>query len=91
MKGKLLSRVYINLETSWQCFCMTKKPEWAKLFRDEHWIAMLAYLTNIFVIFNDLNLSMQGRNVSLFATADKIDGKQRKLKTINLNFSHNFV
>jgi len=57
-----------------------RKPDWAKLFRDEQWLALLAYVTDIFVIINGFNTSMHGRNASLCATTDKIDGMQQKLK-----------
>ena len=63
--------------------------DWAKLFCDEQWLALLAFLTDIFVIINGLNTSMQGRNASLFATADKIDGMQRKLKAWKIRVSNN--
>ena len=78
-RGKVLSRVY-ELRNKLAMFLHDKKPEWSQLFSDEYWLAMLAYLTDIFAIFNDLNTSMQGRNTVLFATAEKIDGIQRKLK-----------
>ena len=42
------------------------------------WLAILAYLTVIFANFNNLNTSLQGRNVSLFGTADKTDGIKLK-------------
>jgi hypothetical protein len=44
------------------------------------WIAKLAYLADIFAIFNDLNTFMQGRMASRFTMADKIDGQERKLE-----------
>jgi hypothetical protein len=44
------------------------------------WIAKLAYLADIFAIFNDLNTSMQGRIASCFTMADKIEGQKRKLE-----------
>jgi hypothetical protein len=50
------------------------------MFRDVGWIAKLAYLPDIFAIFNDLNTSMQGRMASCFTMADKIDGQRRKLE-----------
>ena len=74
-----MSRVY-KLRNELAMFLHDKKLEWAQLFRDEHWLAMLAYLNDIFAIFNNLNTSMQGRNASLFATEDKIIGMQPKLK-----------
>ena len=83
-----MSRVY-ELRNELVMFLHDKKPEWAQLFRDEHWLAMLAYLSDIFVIFNDLNTSMQGRNASHFATADKIDGIKRKLKVWKFRVSRN--
>ena len=42
-----------------------------------------------FVIINVLNTSMQGRNASLFATADKIDDMQRKRKAWKIRVSNN--
>ena len=78
-RGKVLSRIY-ELRNELAVFLHDRKPDWAKLFCDEQWLALLAYLTDIFVIINGLNTSMQGRNASRFATADKIDGMQRKLK-----------
>ena len=74
-KEEVLSRVY-KVRNELSMFLHDKTPEWAQLFRDEHWLAMLAYLTDTFAIFNDLNTLMQKRNASLFATADKIDGIQ---------------
>jgi hypothetical protein len=44
------------------------------------WIAKLAYLADIFAIFNDLNTSMQGKMASCFTMTDKIDGQKRKLE-----------
>ena len=52
-------------------------------------MACFASLPDIFVIINGLNTSMQGRNASLFATADKIDGMQRKLKAWKIRVSNN--
>ena len=78
-RGKVLSRVY-KLRNELVVFLHDRKPDWAKLFRDEQWLALLAYLTDIFVIINGFNTLRQGRNVSLSATADKIDVMQRKLK-----------
>ena len=87
-RGKVLSRVY-ELRNELEVFLHNRKRDWAKLFRDEQWLALLAYLTDIFVIINGLNTSMQGRNASLFATANKIDGMQRKLKAGKIRISNN--
>ena len=87
-RGKVLSRVH-ELRNGLVMFLHDKKREWAQLFRDEHWLAMLGYLSDIFAISTDLNTLMQGRNASLFATADKIYGIQRKLKAWKFCVSRN--
>lgn len=44
----------------------SKKPVWSQLFKDVNWIAKLAYLSDIFSIFNDLNVCMQGKERNMF-------------------------
>ena len=61
-------------------FLEDKKTNWSQLFRDVDWLANMAYLADIFAIFNDLNISMQGRMASCFTMADRIDGQKRKLE-----------
>ena len=51
-------------------------------------ITTFLYL-QIFAIFNDLNTAMQGRNISLFAAADKTDVIQRKPKAWKFHVSRN--
>ena len=89
-RGKVLSRVGLyEPRNELAVFLYDRKPDWAKLVCDEQWLALLAYLTDIFVIIYSLNTSMQGRNASLFATIDKIDGMQRKLKAWKIQVSNN--
>lgn len=38
------------------------------------WLVKVAYLSDIFNILNNLNLSLQGRNISIFTVEDKISG-----------------
>ena len=78
-RGKVLSRVF-ELRNELAVFLEDKKPNWSQLFRDVDWLAKLAYLADIFGIFNVLNISMQGRMASCFTTADRIDGQKRKLE-----------
>jgi len=73
--GKVLSLVY-ELRNKLAVFLHDRKPDWAKLFCDEQWLALLAYLADIFIIINGLNTSMQERNASFFATVDKINSMQ---------------
>ena len=58
-RGKVLSRVY-ELQNELEVFLHDRKPDWAKLFCDEQWLALLAYLTDIFVIII-LALTLQGK------------------------------
>ena len=87
-RGKVLLRVY-ELRNELAVFLHDRKPVWAKLFRDEQWLALIVYVTDIVVIINGLNTSMQGRNASLFATEDKIYGMQRKPKAWKIPVSNN--
>ena len=87
-RGKVLSRIY-ELRNELAVFLHDRKPVWAKLFCDEQWLALLVYVTDIIVIINGLNTSMQGRNASLFATTDKIDDMQRKPKAWKIRVANN--
>ena len=66
--------------------------ELVKFFEDDVFLARLAYLTNIFEELNALNLSMQGKQNSIFVMTDKIElFKNRinfwKKKVSNGNFA----
>ncbi|KAF2355499.1 HAT C-terminal dimerization domain [Trinorchestia longiramus] len=78
-RGKVLSRVF-ELRNELAVFLEDKNPNWSQLFRDVDWLAKLAYLADIFAIFNVLYISMQGWMASCFITADRIDGQKRKLE-----------
>ncbi|KAG6936654.1 SCAN domain-containing protein 3 [Chelydra serpentina] len=78
-RGKILSRVF-ELQNELAEFLQDKKQNWSQFFRDVCWTAKLAYLADIFAIFNDLNTSMQGRMALCLTMADKIDGQKRKLE-----------
>jgi hypothetical protein len=80
-RGKVLSRAF-ELRNELVEFLQGKKPNWAQLFLDINWVAKLAYLADIFSIFNDLNASMQRRMTYCFAVADKIDAQKRKLEAL---------
>ncbi|CAM2101786.1 unnamed protein product [Caretta caretta] len=78
-RGKVLSRVF-ELRNELAEFLQDKKPNWSQLFRDVDWIATLGYLADIFVFFNDLNTSLQGRMALCLTMSDKIDRQKRKLE-----------
>eukprot|EP00106_Octopus_bimaculoides_P010771 XP_014778213.1 PREDICTED: SCAN domain-containing protein 3-like [Octopus bimaculoides] len=72
LREKVLSRVF-EIRNEFAEFLQDKNPNWSQLFRDVDWLTKLADLADIFVIFNDLNTSMQGMMASCFTMADKID------------------
>ncbi|XP_047591129.1 SCAN domain-containing protein 3 isoform X1 [Lutra lutra] len=78
-RGKVLSRMF-EIRNELLVFLQSRKPVWSQLFRDVNWTAGLAYLSDIFSIFNDLNVSMQGKNATCFSMADKIEGQKQKLE-----------
>lgn len=78
-RGKVLSRVF-ELRNELAVFMQHRKPDWSQMCHDANWVAKLAYLSDIFSVFNELNSSMQGKMSSVFATADKIDGIKRRLE-----------
>ena len=58
-RGKVLARLF-ELKTEVEIFLMDKKSPHSDYFEKNVWLAKLAYLSDIFSILNDLNLSMQG-------------------------------
>ena len=57
-----------------------KKSPLASHFCDKVWLAKLAYLCDIFNLLNELNLSLQGKMITIFKFADKIAGFKAKLE-----------
>ncbi|GAA6086401.1 SCAN domain-containing protein 3-like [Tachysurus ichikawai] len=47
-----------------------KKSPLAAHFSDKVWVAKLAYLSDIFSLLNELNLSLQGKMTTVFKLAD---------------------
>lgn len=78
-RGKVLSRLF-ELRQEVQIFLMDSKFKEAELFLSEVWLMRLAYLADIFGKLNELNSSLQGRNVTPFVVADKINAMVKKLQ-----------
>jgi len=51
----------------------------AEHYIHDYFCAKLTYLSNVFYLLNQLNMSMQGRNSSVFSVADKVDGFKKKI------------
>ena len=60
-------------------FLIKEGSELAKFFENDVFLARLAYLTDIFEELNALNLSMQGKQNSIFVMTDKIEAFKNKI------------
>ncbi|XP_060061828.1 zinc finger MYM-type protein 6 isoform X3 [Erinaceus europaeus] len=78
-KGRILTRLF-ELRHEIEIFLNQKHSDLAKYFRDEEWVAKLAYLSDIFSLINELNLSLQGTMTTLFNLYNKMDVFKEKLK-----------
>lgn len=78
-RGKVLNRVF-ELHPEIAKFLADHKHQFANKFVDPTWLAKLAYLVDIFRLLNVLNLSSQGKYLTILQVSDKIDGFQKKLK-----------
>ncbi|XP_058534641.1 zinc finger MYM-type protein 6 [Ochotona princeps] len=79
-RGKILTRLF-ELRHEVEIFLNQKHSDLARHFRDEEWVAKLAYLADIFSLINELNLSLQGTMTTFFNLYNKIDAFKKKLKT----------
>nr|XP_027201527.1 zinc finger BED domain-containing protein 5-like [Dermatophagoides pteronyssinus] len=71
-RGKVLSRVLELKENLKQFFNDDGNSEFFDLLDDGIWCARLAYLSDIFSIFNNINSSMQGENENILKSTDKL-------------------
>ena len=78
-RGKSLTRVF-ELREPLQRFLSEKKSPLAAHFSDKVWVAILAYLCDIFSLLNELNLSLQGKMTIVFKLADKVAAFKAKLE-----------
>ncbi|XP_037683700.1 zinc finger MYM-type protein 6 isoform X2 [Choloepus didactylus] len=78
-RGRILTRLF-ELRHEIEIFLNQKHSDLAKYFHDEEWVAKLAYLSDIFSLINELNLSLQGTMTTFFNLYNKIDIFKKKLK-----------
>ncbi|GFV64019.1 zinc finger MYM-type protein 6 [Trichonephila clavipes] len=71
-RGKFLQRVY-ELRNEITIFLEEENLPEAEKFRDGLFLMKLSYLVDIFEKLNILNLQLQGSNVHMFYTSDKIN------------------
>ncbi|XP_022908280.2 zinc finger BED domain-containing protein 5-like [Onthophagus taurus] len=77
-RGKILSRLFELRQELFRVF-LNDKFELKKCLHDSTWLSKLAYLADIFSILNGLNLSLQGKDISLFHVQDKVNASIEKL------------
>jgi len=78
-RGKCLTRLF-ELKTEVEIFLKDKKSPLGDYFENNLWLANLAYLSDIFSILNDLNLSLQGSYTNIFTSNNKIEAFLNKIE-----------
>ncbi|UYV69664.1 hypothetical protein LAZ67_7000157 [Cordylochernes scorpioides] len=78
-RGKVLSRVLELKDEMKMFFEQDKNYEFVLLLEDKIWCTKLAYLSDIFVIFNKINSSIQGPNENILTSTDKLVGFQKQI------------
>ncbi|XP_012620727.1 zinc finger MYM-type protein 6 [Microcebus murinus] len=78
-RGRILTRLF-ELRHEIEIFLNQMHSDLAKYFHDQEWVAKLAYLSDIFSLINELNLSLQGTLTTFFNLHNKIDIFKKKLK-----------
>uniref|UniRef100_A0A671LBP3 DUF4371 domain-containing protein n=1 Tax=Sinocyclocheilus anshuiensis TaxID=1608454 RepID=A0A671LBP3_9TELE len=73
LRSKVLNRLF-ELRNEVCCFLSDNVSPLATLFKDNNWIAKLAYLADIFTKLNELNLSLQGRDITILKLYDRVGG-----------------
>ena len=63
-----------------QRFLLGKQSPLAAHFSVTEWVVKLAYLCDIINLLNELNLSLQGRTITVFKSADKVAAFKAKLE-----------
>ncbi|CAL9700336.1 unnamed protein product [Knipowitschia caucasica] len=78
-RSKVLTRLY-ELRDEVRVFFVDVRFELAERFCDFEWLCKLAYLADIFGYLNGLNLSLQGKTVTVFQVQNKIDATIKKFE-----------
>ncbi|XP_066952485.1 protein FAM200C-like [Macrobrachium rosenbergii] len=78
-RGNVLNRVWV-LKTELEMFLTDQKHTLAEKLRKTTWLALLAYLADIFGHVNELNKELQGKKVNLLLAREKISAFVSKLQ-----------
>ncbi|XP_063786022.1 zinc finger BED domain-containing protein 5-like [Pseudophryne corroboree] len=77
-RGKVVNRLF-ELRDEVHFFLSDRDSMLAEKFLDAKWLALLAYLADIFDRLNVLNTSLQGQEMTVFSYTDKIESWIKKL------------
>lgn len=72
--GKILTRIRLLLHDK-----SFHGREW---FNNFSWLAIVAYMSDIFTFLNDRILSLQGRSVAIFKVEDKVEAMIMRLHLV---------
>lgn len=78
-RGRVLQRV-AQLREEIAIFLRDRQSELANQFEDQIFTLRLAYLSDVFNLLNELNLSIQGRNVNIISATEKIRAFRAKIE-----------
>ncbi|VVC46362.1 Ribonuclease H-like domain [Cinara cedri] len=78
-KGKILRRLFALRDEIKLFFQQQNNLKFQELLFNDQLISKLAYLTDIFSLLNELNISMQGQLKDVFTVRDKIDAIKKIL------------
>ena len=75
-RGSVLARVF-ELRESIEMFLRERNSDFLQYFEDPNFVISLAYLADIFGILNSLNISLQGRGVTILEAEEKIKSSKK--------------
>ncbi|XP_044300501.1 transcription intermediary factor 1-beta isoform X6 [Varanus komodoensis] len=77
-RGRVLSCLF-ELREEVKLFLRERNSALVEPLLDEEWMAKLAYMADIFSLFNELNISLQGACTNIFILRNKVDVLKNKL------------
>lgn len=84
-RGNVLKRL-IELKEEVSVFLEQNPPtskdaifEFKDRFHDANWLVKVAYICDVFDFLNNLNLALQGENVTIFKVQEKVEAATKKL------------
>lgn len=78
-RGKVLVRLF-ELRSELGTFFMKNRMDLQERLTDKLWLFRLGYLADIFSKINKVNMSLQGKQVTVFTANDKIQAFKKKLE-----------